>query len=124
MDSNLGLTESRSTRFLEPRLAKPYYDSDRVGGRSEILREFWLLFGEGFAMLGIRQNPNALCASEYLSERRTFNVERSTLNSFTATLGFFRHWLFDVRCSMFTCPSGAASRWDCCRSSWPQQAVP
>src|SRR5437762_12385210 len=51
-------------------------------------REFWLLFGEGFAMLGIRQNPNALCTSEFLSERRTSNMERSTLNSFTATLGF------------------------------------
>src|SRR2546429_7388109 len=50
-------------------------DVSRIGG------SFWLLFGEGFAMLGIRQNPNALCASEFLSERRTFNIERSTLNS-------------------------------------------
>src|SRR2546421_4444764 len=93
-------------------------DVSRIGG------SFWLLFGEGFAMLGIRQNPNALCASEFLSERRTFNMERSTLNSFTATLGFVRRWLLDVRCSMLTCPSGAASRWVCCLFSWPQQDVP
>src|SRR5439155_23475797 len=96
----------------------------RVWGASKTLREFWLLFGEGFAMLGTRQNPDASCASEFLSERRTFKIERSTLNSFTATLGFLRRWLFDVRCSMLTCRSGAGSCWVCCLFSRPGKALP
>ncbi len=69
-----------------------------------------------------QQKTDASCASESLSERRTFNIERSTLNSFTATPGFLRCLLFDVRCPMLTCRSRAGSC--CCLSSWPRKALP